>query len=234
MAWDILYGPWFDLANKHSLAVLVGWMTSGKVSALWLGTPCQGLSRARRGPPGGKMPCALRGPLAVRGLPGLTGRDLEALKLSNFTADVAGRLQHLAYQLGIPGGEENPASSYLWQLPARLKMIQRPEAQTQVVDYCACGRPFRARTQLLFWHWRPPKQLEALRCSGRGTCTFSGKAHMQLTGAQPGQKKIMTALKNAYPDKLCHILASSLCKVITQTHAARRWIQLRFGKQHNA
>ena len=234
IAWDIVYGPWFDLTNRHSLAVLIGWMTSGKVSALWMGTPCQGLSRARRGPPGGKMPCALRSPLAVRGLANLKGRDRQALQASNFMADVAGRLEHLAYKLGIPGGEENPASSYLWQFPSRKRLVQRPEVETRTVDYCACGRPFRARTQLLFWHWRPPEQLTALRCVGRGICSFSGRAHDQLSGAQPGKNKFMTALKNAYPDMMCKILADSLSKVITRTQASRRWTQIRFGKQHNA
>ena len=104
VAWDVLYGSEFDLMRPCVWNVLRGWIVSGKVMAVWLGTPSEGLSRARRAPQWSRMPHALRAPDAVRGLPGLSGKDAETLHRSNFLADKAQRIMELAWRLGIPGG----------------------------------------------------------------------------------------------------------------------------------
>eukprot|EP00969_Alexandrium_andersonii_P118477 5239595-Alexandrium_andersonii.AAC.1 len=51
-----------------------------------------------------------------------------------------------------------------------------------IVDYCAFGRPFRARARLRTAHFQCPA-LEGKQCRGRGRCQFSGRPHQQLSGA---------------------------------------------------
>ena len=55
VAWDIVFGDHFDLRYRTAFTTLVGWITSGLVKVIWFGTPCEGFSRARRGPPGGRL-----------------------------------------------------------------------------------------------------------------------------------------------------------------------------------
>ena len=69
-------------------------------------------------------------------------------------------------------------------------------------------------------------------CKGRGVCSFSGKPHQILSGTN--QHGFLTALKNAYPDKLCNAIMRSLKDSILRQRASVRWHQLRFGQQYNA
>ena len=56
IAFDIIYGDHFDIRYNGAYNIVKGWITSKSVWGMWLGTPCEGLTRARRGPPGSKMP----------------------------------------------------------------------------------------------------------------------------------------------------------------------------------
>eukprot|EP00959_Pyramimonas_sp_CCMP1952_P427894 8961217-Pyramimonas_sp.AAC.1 len=60
-------------------------------------------------------------------------------------------------------------------------MMRRPECTTYIVDYCAFGTPWRARTRLNMFNVKCPA-LEGAKCKGRGTCSSSGKPHYQLDG----------------------------------------------------
>ena len=91
----------------------------------------------------------------------------------------------------------------------------------RVVDYCACGRPFRARTKLMMWHCHPDAALSQMVCHGRGVCSFSGRPHQQLSGSD--KNGFLTALKNAYPDKLCAALARTFKGAILRHRAVQRW-----------
>ena len=70
------------------------------------------------------MPSALRSPACPHGLPDLPEKDRAKLREGNALVDRAGQLQRLVLSLGILGGEENPASSYLWSLLSRQKFLQ--------------------------------------------------------------------------------------------------------------
>ena len=54
--WDILRGLEFDLSQPGPWAVLPGWLVSGTNQAVFMGTPCETLSQARRGGPHSRMP----------------------------------------------------------------------------------------------------------------------------------------------------------------------------------
>ena len=177
---------------------------------VWLGTPCSGFSRARRGPPGGCFPCALRSREHLFGLPGLPLRERQLVITSNLLAQRSAAIQRLCIQLEIPGGEENPASSFLWELPSRQSIRKHPSVQAVQVDYCSCGCPFRARTRLHFWHAADPVQrrLSKLVCHGRGICDYTGRPHERLSGTRDG--RFMTGFKSAYPKKLAGLIGDRL------------------------
>ena len=168
------------------------------------------------------MPNRLRDNDHIRGLQGPKPKDLEVLKRSNTLTDRAGVLQRLAYQYKIVGGEENPCTSFLWVFPARVKFMQCPRVESCIVDYCACGTPFRARTRLCFWGHKPPGRLAALRCNGRGICQHSGKPHLVLSGTSK-QGGFLTRQKNHYPDKLCTIIAKGLSDAAAAILTSRLW-----------
>ena len=201
-------------------------MQAGLVWGMWFGTPCNSFSRARRGPPGSKMPRQLRSELHPRGLPGLPPGDQAQVVLGNACADRAEVLAAQAYRRGLPGGEENPATSWLWTLPSRARRAARLHVTDRVVDYCAFGTPFRARARLQLWHLRPAPRLSSCRCVGRGVCSFSGRPHLQLTGAT-SKEGFLTTKKNRYPDGLCKILAKDLWHAHMMKKASRLWNLMR-------
>ena len=122
IAIDIERGPHFDIRFEDVFQTIKGWITSRVAWGLWCGTPCEALSQARRAPPWSRMPRRLRDAQHVRGLPELAASDRQLCNLSNMLADRAGRLQTLAYDYGLLGGEENPNSSWLWSFPFRKKL----------------------------------------------------------------------------------------------------------------
>jgi len=197
------------------------WIKSGKVASLWSGTPCEGLSRARRAPPHSNFPGPLRSNTYVRGLPGLSAKDQAKLNRSNRLADRAGAILKLCLQHNLPCGEENPATSFLWDFRSRKQLARHPRCHQYVVDYCASGTPFRARTRLLIWNAPLSTTLQRMRCTGRGICSFSKLPHEQLTGASGGQFR--TRQKNCYPPKLCRTLAALLSHAASAIDAAARW-----------
>jgi hypothetical protein len=222
---DILNDPLLDLTNVKVFNTLKGWISGGLIAGIWSGTPCGGLTRARRGPPHGPKPRALRSPQHVRGLPELSAVDRETLRVSNLLADRAGQLLRLARARQIPGGEENPNISYLWDFADRRKFLEDANTHAHVVDYCAFGRPFRARTRLVTFNMTVPST-EKLLCKGRGICSFTNRPHLQLDG--PAHSRgFMTRLKSEYPEQLCRLLAKSLVSSYTEKRTTRLWNLMR-------
>ena len=84
--WDVRNGELFDLLLPEVRHVLQGWIASGTVKAVWLGTPCEGYSRARRAPLWSRAPHAIRSPSRPLGLSELVGADLELLQTSIVSA----------------------------------------------------------------------------------------------------------------------------------------------------
>ena len=127
----------------------------------------------------------------------------------------------MAYEQGLPGGEENPASSWLWRFASRRRMLNQPRVSESIVDYCSWGRPFRARTKLMLFNLAPPPSFVDHKCRGRGICSFSKKPHEQLTGVKG--KEFATKQKNSYPPGMCQSLARVFAETIGRNLVANRW-----------
>ena len=219
LEFDIQHGEHFNLLHHDVYEIARGWICSRMVKTAWFGTPCNTWSTARRGPPGGKMPCSLRSAEFVMGLPALEAKDREKVRVGNLLAARAAELQRRCQELKIPWGEENPGSSFLWQHSWRRKMEK--VAEVYYVDYCSYGTVFRARTRLQISAGRRTQAFEGHLCRGRGTCTFSGRPHDRLSG--PDGSTFKTARKNAYPPALCRALARLLLASASCGLAAARW-----------
>ncbi len=111
-------------------------------------------------------------------------------------------------------------------MPSRLSFAQGPNTVIFTVDYCACGRPFRARTRLLVFNASMPPAILRLRCHGRGICDFSGRPHLQPDGPSHTHG-FLTKLKNCYPNKLCNILSKGLFEAYMYKRQSRLWNLMR-------
>ena len=179
--------------------LLAGWATCGLICGMWSGTPCESFSRARRAPAWSRMPHQLRSAARPNGLQGLAPKDAERVATGNALAAAAHRLLALGRARGLPCGEENPSQSWLWSLASRRGAAAF--AQDHCVDDSAFGRTFRATTRLRVWNFRCDELASAV-CRGRGRCSFSGRPHLQLTGAS--KDGFLTRLKQEYPLDCAH------------------------------
>ncbi|CAK0806514.1 unnamed protein product, partial [Prorocentrum cordatum] len=149
IAFDKLLGPQFDLCRREVVLTIAGWLRAGLVWALWFATPCITTTRARTDR-SGRMPPPLRSSEHYRGLPDLSASHRAQVREANSLIDSGGRLQQLAWDLGICCGEENPQTSILWCFPSRRRALARGSVVD--VDFCAAGGPMRKRTKLVFQH----------------------------------------------------------------------------------
>jgi hypothetical protein len=85
-AMDIAIDSRLDLTDSRAVSVIIGWIRSGGVAGVFLGTPCNSRSRARRGPPTGGCPPALRDLEHIWGFGKFEGAHLRALQLGNSTS----------------------------------------------------------------------------------------------------------------------------------------------------
>ena len=116
---------------------------------LWFGPPSGTASRAREAP----LPQARVAPRPLRsrefpaGLPELPAEDAARVADANVLYDFIARVVH-ALPPGVQWAIENPASSYLWELPAfKGMLLVHPRAVDVVLTSCNYGgsRPKRIR-----------------------------------------------------------------------------------------
>ena len=123
---------------------------------------------------------------------------------------------------GVPGWEENPGKSWLWQQYGRVKRCKDLKYCEFDLDQCAFGSSVRKHTRISSWHCglaaKPrfaapaPKGVrgivdptsstlteEDLRCTSR-LCRFSGLRHVVLSGLAQGVFKTTAAA--AYSSRL--------------------------------
>ena len=126
--------------------------------------------------------------------------------------------------MSILGGEENPAQSWLWELPSKQAFARRAGVETKFLSMCAFGAAWRENTRLLLWHC--DTSFDGLRCTGR-LCQFTHKKHEALTGTSDGVFRALAAQK--YPAKFCDKIANALHAQITRSKTQKMWQHLSGG-----
>ena len=121
-------------------------IASGVVALVWLGTPCQSFTSARKDDGFGPMP--LRDSSHPLGLPDLNSRDAQAVQLGNKLLKVSLRLMRVAAHHKVPCVMENPWSSYMWQVPYVRDFLYdtnlcESDIKLRRVDFCRFGTPWR-------------------------------------------------------------------------------------------
>ncbi|CAK0842032.1 unnamed protein product, partial [Prorocentrum cordatum] len=106
LSFDLLNNPRDDHLDPTFQKVIVGWLTSGCIAALWLGTPCTTWARALRRP--------LRSSADPLGVHDLSEFELERLRIGNATFFFSVMLIRLRIASNIPVFPENPRTSIMW------------------------------------------------------------------------------------------------------------------------
>ena len=209
---DLSIDPDFDLNNKHIRNLIFGWISSGCIAGVFLGTPCSSWSRARHGPIGSSW-----GPLRSRkhilGFPNLRLNDNLKLKNGNAHMRFSAAIIKLCLECQLPCMLENPSGSYLFQARAIQILLGSSVCNSFTLDQCAFGSAWRKRTQISTWNCSECDRLNH-RCSGRrGSCSFTGDPHVVLRGCS-SNGKLLTALAQEYPSTL----APALGQVLLDSH----------------
>jgi hypothetical protein len=151
----------------------------------------------------------------------LSGHDRQTATTANKLADRTFELIDLAYSQGIPGCEENPASSLLWSMRDRVGFIKRDGVVDRIVDQCAYGTSYRKRTRLRCWHFDVVDH-ERRRCQSTSrVCSFTGVKHHILWGMQ--DKDFATKAAARYPPQLCSSLGSAFVTRMRRNRVNNLW-----------
>ena len=190
--------------------IILGWIRSRRVHMVFLAPPCSSWSRARRGPPGGRMPQALRSKQSVMGLADLNEKDQNRVRVGNQTMRFSVRVLRECAKQGLPAGLENPLTSWFFEAPPVRSLRAAPWSAEVVLDQCQFHQPWRKPTRLVFVQANHLERL-AKRChmSG-GLCSATNKFHIQLTGVCPATKQFWTSHAQEYSPALAAAIAKTL------------------------
>ena len=188
---------------------LLGWVLSGHVVAVWLGTPCTSFSRARDRPGG---PPRLRSNEHVLGLPNLRECDHVKVLQGNLFMRFSCAMLRACQRMIVPAAMENPASSRIWLCKPVADLCRSRNARYQTTDYCQFNAPWRKRTGFLSTFL--DLSAACRRCTGRGLCSATGRAHVTLAG-QDENGVLRTAIDEPYPRELCKKLVQCYSSALT-------------------
>ena len=222
LKWDILMGDSYDLLKRENQYLIFGWIKAGLVAAVWMGTPCDSMTKARNRPGG---PSALRGRKHPHGLPNLRPADQAAVRVGNLLARFSARVLLLCCFLLIPAVVENPATSWIWSTKWMVDLRRRRDVRLVTTEFCQWQRlPFRKSTSLL--HTRIDLfDVSARRCLGakRGRCLATGCPHQVLHGIDQESGLFWTKVAEPYPRRLCNQLALAADVAISLRLSERHW-----------
>ena len=119
---DFLLGSEHDLRSNSTRNKVLGWIRSGNIRAVHLGTPHNSFSRASDRRPG--LP-PLRSDHQPLGLCNLGEKDEIKVKEGNLFMRFSVQVCLLCYLLNIPFTLENPTTSPLWLCPPVLALLRQ-------------------------------------------------------------------------------------------------------------
>lgn len=216
---DIALGPQFDLSVRRHQQEIIKLLFSKRIVYVWLGTPCNSWSRARRWD--GKGPGPLRNDHEyIYGLPGLSQVDADKVRLGNNLMRFSAKVFRICLDLGIPVALENPYTSRLWLAPPIKHLLQHKLTDFCYTDFCQDNTAWRKRTGILFAHVSLRSAFK--QCRGRaGFCSQSQCKHVQLCGSFQG--KFLTLLAQPYPKGLCRRVARRFSNAHAQQQVSKIW-----------
>ena len=110
-----------------------------KLYLVWFGMPCNTATRAREIVRGPSMPPQLRSPRHPEGMPGLPDKEAKTVEAANKIYSNCREVIEWCQRRDISWCVENPANSYLWNLPAYFKLLENPEVKDIVHSDCMVG-----------------------------------------------------------------------------------------------
>ena len=166
------------------------------------GTLCSSFSIARKADGG---PPPLRNRMHLWGLPGLAPRDQAKLQLGHEFMHLTVQWVRLLHASGLGWSVENPASSFLWEMPPMVELAALPTAKMFRLDMCRFGSPHKKPTAVLS---NVDLRELALLCDQ----AERPHSHEPLVGTvlYEGQKVFKTRLAQVYPSALCSTWAQAI------------------------
>ena len=191
-----------DVCDVDVICHLHKLVEAGSILAVHMGTPCSSFSLARKDDGG---PPPLRDPANIMGKSGLSPQDQEKVDQGNMFAEISAVLAQLCHRHGVPWSIENPAGSYLWQVPAMISLSQLEGVQRFELDMCRFGSPHMKPTALLS---SQDLSTLALRCDK----SVRPHQHEPLVGKikRDGKWIYKTRLAQVYPLELCNKWAEAI------------------------
>ena len=203
---DIVFGASYDLRSKRNQRKILGWIRSGLVKAVHLGTPCNSFSRARDRRPG---PPPLRSDQQPLGLNNLREADRIKVIEGNLFMRFSCQVCRLCITLNIPFTLENPSTSRLWLCPPVEALMRRKGVSWADVDFCAFKKRWRKRTRFLYFGV-DLSHMASYKCvwAKRGCCAFSGWPHIPLMGLSP-DGQFMTKIAEPFSLLFCRKISQA-------------------------
>ena len=203
LSLDINASPLEDHLTKAFVNRILGWITSGVVAGVWLGTPCSTWTRALRSP--------LRSEQYPDGLPDLTAEQDSKLRVGNesFTFTLRIIRACLKYNVGVM--IENPQTSLLWSHPLFQKLLNMKSSTSVICHMCQFGSPWMKATRVQAWGVGELWELDKKCCGPRGICSRTARPHIMLSGRAPGGRH-WTAIAAAYPEAFARAGAAILIR----------------------
>ena len=103
----------------------------------------------------------------------------------------------------IPCYLENPHNSRIWQAPPLRRLVNRCGCKVNIHDTCQYGARWLKPTPVALFNSMNDPAVQCT-CHGRkGICSYTGLAHIPLTGWDKNSKQFWTQIAEPYPAALC-------------------------------
>ena len=188
-----------DILDPKVFQHLCKLIRAGCIFFIHFGTPCSSFSQARKDDGG---PPPLRDRHNLWGRPKLSRQDQARVELGNQFMELTVELLVLCCQFGVHWSLENPASSFLWDMPPVRALAARAGVGRFILDMCRFQSKHKKPTALL-----SDCDLSALALA----CDLDVQPHVHepLVGMvmSKGNKIFKTKLAQVYPPLLCQAWA---------------------------
>ena len=192
---DACHGPAHDVSDYLVVKAMCEWMRKHRPAYVHFAPPCNTFSIARHP--------KVRSKLHPEGIPELESSLAHlapGVALGNIIAKHTIHMMQVCCEESIPCSIENPASSFLFKLPAFKWWADLWLADQTILDYCQYGELYRKRTAI--FSWAPGSKAGFMR--GVAACCRGDHQHIHLSGwKQEGVPCRTTKGSAAYPKLLC-------------------------------